>query len=149
MVGPVLDGALAGDNGLDVEAEHGEHGKAPVLDLLDLELGEGLGVISKAQGVEVVATGVVLVEVLAEGTAVHTVALNAAHEEDLEAEDGEDGLGMDEGGVAEVVKAALGEDLATSLEPDGVAELNACFTQQQTGSGIQDLNDTTNTVAGS
>ena len=50
---------LAGDDGLDVEAEHGEHGEAPVLDLLDLELGEGLGVVSEAEGVEGTA-GVVL-----------------------------------------------------------------------------------------
>ena len=32
----VLDGALAGDNGLHEEAEHGEHGQAPILDLLHL-----------------------------------------------------------------------------------------------------------------
>ena len=37
MVVKVVDGALAGDNGLDEEAEVGEHGKAPVLDLLDLQ----------------------------------------------------------------------------------------------------------------
>ncbi len=29
---------LAGDNGLHKEAEHGEHGQAPVLDLLHLQL---------------------------------------------------------------------------------------------------------------
>ncbi len=48
----VLDGALAGDDGLHEEAEHGEHGEAAVLDLLDLQLGEGVWVVSKAQGVE-------------------------------------------------------------------------------------------------
>ena len=32
----VLDGALASDNGLHEEAEHGEHGQAAVLDLLHL-----------------------------------------------------------------------------------------------------------------
>ena len=37
MVVEVLDGALAGDNGLDEETEHGEHGKTAVLDLLDLQ----------------------------------------------------------------------------------------------------------------
>ena len=37
VVQQVLKGALASDNGLDKEAEHGEHSQAPVLDLLDLE----------------------------------------------------------------------------------------------------------------
>ena len=32
----VLDGALAGHDGLHEESEHGEHGQAPVLDLLHL-----------------------------------------------------------------------------------------------------------------
>jgi hypothetical protein len=32
---------------------------------------------------------------------------------------------VDEGGVAQVVKAALREDLGASLEPDGLAELDA------------------------
>ena len=36
MVIEVLDGALAGDDGLDEEAKHGEHGKTAILDLLDL-----------------------------------------------------------------------------------------------------------------
>ena len=36
VLGEVLNGALAGHNGLDVEAEHGEHGEAAVLDLLGL-----------------------------------------------------------------------------------------------------------------
>ena len=37
MVQQVLQRALASDNGLDEEAEHGEHGQAPILDLLDLK----------------------------------------------------------------------------------------------------------------
>ena len=37
VVQQVLEGALASDNGLDKEAEHGEHGQAPILDLLDLD----------------------------------------------------------------------------------------------------------------
>ena len=43
---------LAGDDGLHEEAEHGEHGQAAVLDLLHLQLGEGVRVVSQAQGVE-------------------------------------------------------------------------------------------------
>ena len=34
VVGEVLERALAGDDGLDEESEHGEHGEAAVLDLL-------------------------------------------------------------------------------------------------------------------
>jgi hypothetical protein len=36
VVRQVLQGPLAGDDGLDEEPEHGEHGEAPVLDLLHL-----------------------------------------------------------------------------------------------------------------
>ena len=36
----VLDGALAGCDGLDEEAEHGEHGQTAVLDLLHLQVQE-------------------------------------------------------------------------------------------------------------
>ena len=52
LTSQVLDGALAGDNGLHKEAKHGEHGKTAVLDLLDLELRSGIRVISQAQGVK-------------------------------------------------------------------------------------------------
>ena len=45
-------GALTCDDGLHEESEHGEHGQAAVLDLLDLELSEGVRVVSQAQGVE-------------------------------------------------------------------------------------------------
>merc|ERR1719235_180821 len=116
VVDPVLDGALAGDDGLDVEAEHGEHGEPAVLDLLDLELGEGVGVVSQAKGVEGVS-GVELVKTLAGGAAVHPVGLGEAHEDNLAGEDGNDGLGVDQGRVSEVVKSALGEDEGTLLEP--------------------------------
>ena len=43
---------LSSDNSLDEESEHGEHGESSVLDLLDLELGKGVWVVSKSQGVE-------------------------------------------------------------------------------------------------
>jgi hypothetical protein len=67
---------------LHEEAEHGEHGQAAVLDLLDLQLSEGVGVVSQAQGVERLA-GVQRVQALAGGAAVHAVALNQAHQDDL------------------------------------------------------------------
>ena len=43
---------LTGDDGLHEEAEHGEHGQAAVLDLLHLQLSEGVGVVSQTQGVK-------------------------------------------------------------------------------------------------
>jgi hypothetical protein len=52
VVVEVLDGALAGDNGLHEEAEHGEHSQAAVLDLLHAQLCKAVGVVSQAQGVK-------------------------------------------------------------------------------------------------
>jgi hypothetical protein len=52
VVVQVGDGALAGHDGLDEEAKAREHGEAAVLDLLDLELGKGVGVVGQAEGVE-------------------------------------------------------------------------------------------------
>jgi len=117
----VGDGALTGDDGLDEEAEHREHGKATVLDLLDLELGEGVRVVGEAEGVEG-TSGVEGVKALTGGATVDAVTLDEAHEDDLAEGDGDDGLGVDEVGVAEVVKTTVLEDLGTSLEPDGLTE---------------------------
>jgi hypothetical protein len=52
VVGQVLQGPLTGDDGLDEEPKHGEHGKAAVLDLLHLQLSELLRVIGETQRVE-------------------------------------------------------------------------------------------------
>eukprot|EP00850_Spirogloea_muscicola_P020833 SM000228S07373 [mRNA] locus=s228:31896:32714:- [translate_table: standard] len=67
---------------------------------------------------------------LAKGTTGNTVTLNGAHEDDLGSEDGKDGLGVDEGGVAEVIKAARGEDLGAGLPPDGLAEGGAVLGEE-------------------
>mmetsp|Transcript_36641 Transcript_36641/g.79006 ORF Transcript_36641/g.79006 Transcript_36641/m.79006 type:complete len:284 (-) Transcript_36641:28-879(-) len=135
--GPVVDGALASDDGLHVEAEHGEHGQAAVLDLLHLQLSEGVGVVSQAQGVEVLATRVQLVQVLTEATGGHEASgaegLGLAHQDDLHRQDGQDGLGVHQVGVAQVVQAALGEDLGAGLEPDGLAERDAVVLGQDLG----------------
>jgi hypothetical protein len=125
VVEQVLQGALAGDDGLDEEAEHGEHGEAAILDLLDLELGEGDGVVGEAERVEVLAAGVEVVAVADAGEAVDAVALDEAHEDDLESQHGEDALGVHQVGVAEVVEAAVGEDLGAGLEPHGLLEVDA------------------------
>lgn len=123
MLRPVLDGALAGYNCLDEEAEHGGHGKTPVLQLLNLELSKGIGVVSKVEWVEG-ATWVKWVLSLASWATVDTVSLDQAHEDDLRDEDGKDGLSVDEGGVAQVVEATFVEDLGASLEPDGLSEVD-------------------------
>ncbi len=68
MLIQALQGSLSGDNGRDEEPEGGEHGKASVLDLLHLELSEGLWVISQAQGIKESTSGVQLVQVLTEAT---------------------------------------------------------------------------------
>ena len=82
VLGPVLDRALARDDSLDVEAEHGEHSEAAVLELLNLELSKGVGVVSEAKGVEGL-TGVQWVKSLASGATVYAVSLNQAHEDHL------------------------------------------------------------------
>lgn len=48
----VLEGPLAGDVGLDEEAQHGEHGQPSVLDLLHLEQRRLVGVGGEAERVE-------------------------------------------------------------------------------------------------
>jgi hypothetical protein len=48
----VLDRPLARHDGLHEEAEHGEHGQAAILDLLHLQLREGVRVVRQAQRVE-------------------------------------------------------------------------------------------------
>jgi hypothetical protein len=114
VVEQVLEGSLAGDDGLDEEAEHREHGKAAVLDLLDLELGEGDGIVGEAEGVEVLAAGVEAVAVAV--VAVDAEALDEPHEDDLGTEHGEDALRVHQVGVAQVVQPTLGEDLCAGLE---------------------------------
>ena len=129
MVGQVLDGALACDDGLDEEAEHGEHGEAPVLELLHLQLREGLGVVGQAERVEG-AAGVERVQPLPERSTADAVALDETHEHDLGGPDGEDALRVHQVGVAQVVEAALGEDLRAGLEPDGFPERHAVLGEE-------------------
>ena len=47
------------------------------------------------------------------------------HSDYLHGQGGDDGLGVDNGGVAQVVQAVLVKDLSTSLEPGGLLELDA------------------------
>ncbi|WVZ66364.1 LOW QUALITY PROTEIN: hypothetical protein U9M48_015595 [Paspalum notatum var. saurae] len=101
VVEQVLEGPLAGDDGLDEESEHGEHGEASVLDLLDLELGEGDGVVGEAERVEVLAPRVEVVALADAVEAVDAESLDEAHEDDLESQHGEDALRVHQVGVAQ------------------------------------------------
>nr|GMD08232.1 chlorophyll A-B binding protein of LHCII type 1-like [Ipomoea batatas] len=127
--GKVLQWALSGNNSLNEEPEHGEHGKSAILDLLHLELGESLWVVSEAQWVEA-ATRVEWVRDLAEGSTGNTVTLNGSHQHNLASPDGQDALCVDQAWVAQVVKTSLAEDLSSGLEPHRLAELDAVAGQQ-------------------
>ena len=116
MLLPVLDWSLSSDNSLDVEPEHGEHGKPSVLDLLDLELGKGVRVVGKTERVEV-ATRVEGVQTLAGWATVGSVGLGETHEHNLKSQDGNDALGVNQGWVSEVVEPAVLEDEGALLEP--------------------------------
>ena len=129
MVGEVLQGPLAGHDGLHEEAEHGEHGQPPVLQLLHFQLRERLGVVGQTQRVEAAAR-VQGVADLAQRPAGDAVALDGAHEDDLGGPDGQDALRVHQAGVAQVVQAAVAEDLGPGLEPHGLTELDAVAGQQ-------------------
>ena len=62
---------------------HREHCKSAVLQLLDLQLCQGVGVACQLQGVES-ATGVKGVQTLSKGSPADPVALDQAHEDDLQ-----------------------------------------------------------------
>jgi hypothetical protein len=55
----------------------------------------------------------------------------------LAAQDSDDGLGVDQRIVAEVVKAIVGEDLRASLEPDGITELHSVLSKELGGDAAQ------------
>merc|ERR1719419_971274 len=117
---PVRNWSLAGDKGLHVESEHGEHSQSSVLDLLDLKLGEGIRVIGKSKRIEGL-TRVKGVKTLTSWATVDTVGLNKTHQHNLAGNNGDDGLGVNKGRVAKVVKTTLGQHKSTSLEPWDVA----------------------------
>ena len=124
MISQVLEWSLSGHDGLDKESEHGEHSETSVLDLLDLELGKGVWIVSKTQWVEGLSW-VEWVESLSSWSSVHAVSLNESHEQHLGEGHGDDGLGVDEGWVSEVVESVLSEDGGSGLEPhSGVSKVN-------------------------
>lgn len=123
MIQEVLNGSLLGHEGLHEEAEHGKHGQTSVLDLLHLQLGKGVWIISKTQRIKGL-TGVELVQTLAQGSTIHTVRLSKTHEHNLGSQGVDDALGMDEAWVSQVVQTIISENLSTSLPPDRLTELN-------------------------
>jgi len=130
---PVGVRTLTGDVGLDGETKDGNHGETAVLDLLNLELGEHLGVISKTKGVEG-ASGVEVIETSEDGglelpdtrgvtrraLTRSTVLLSGAHESNLDGNDDNKGEGVVDHtpGDSEPVKGSAVEHLGTGLEPD-------------------------------
>ena len=66
------------------ECLHGEHGESAVLDLLDLELGQGVWVISQAEGIEGASWVQGVKSLNSWALAVGTVSLSASHEDDLQ-----------------------------------------------------------------
>ena len=122
MIGQVLKRTLAGDNGLDKETKHGEHGEAAVLDFLYLELSKCIGIVSKAQGVEG-TTGVETVKSLRpfKVATIVTVTLNSTHQNDLHDERGHNRVGVHQTVEAEVLDTLVVKDLGSSLEPGNVS----------------------------
>ncbi|KAG6544357.1 hypothetical protein Mapa_014191 [Marchantia paleacea] len=128
----ILDRSLAGNDGLNEESEHGEHSQPSVLQLLHLQLGEGVWVLSQVQGVEL-ASGVDWVGHVSQGSSCYSVSLDGTHEHDLAGPDRQNALGVDEARVAQVVQTSLGEDLRSSLEPHCLSELHSVLRQQLGG----------------
>jgi len=118
VAGQVGHGASLGHQGLDVEPQHGHHCKAPILDLLDLQLRQGVGVVGQPKGIER-ATWVQAVQVGAEvaHAPAGPVCLSGTHDHQLGDEDQDDGLGVHQVGIAQVVQPIRPKDGGTGLEP--------------------------------
>ena len=124
VVSQVLEWALASDNSLDEETEHREHSQASVLDFLDLELSKGVWVISQSKRIERVTWVELVIGGAVELTS-GTESLSLTHKCNLDSSGEDNALSMDQTGVSEVVEATITEDGCTSLEPDGLDEVNS------------------------
>ena len=133
VVVQVLEWSFSGHDGLDEESEHGEHSKTSVLDLLHLELSEGIWVVSQTQWVEW-TTWVKPVKTLSpvEASWGVTEGLSLSHQDHLACHGGHNGLGVDQVGVSEVVQSIVREDGGSGLEPHGgITELGSSVVLEQ------------------
>ncbi len=128
VVAQILKWALAGDDGLHEEAEHREHGQAPVLQLLHLQLREGVRVVSQPQWVEW-ASRVDGIHHITKWASSYTVTLHSSHKDHLASPDSENALGVDQRWVSQVVQSAVREDLGSGLEPHWLSEWNSVLGQ--------------------
>ena len=108
MGSPVLNWTLTCHDRLDLVAQHGEHDQTAVLDVLDLPPGESVGIVSQTQGVE---------------GQVGTVGLNSTHQQYLAGQYGKDGLGVDQGRGAKVVRTTVLVNLSINQEPDRLTDV--------------------------
>ncbi len=149
MIRQVCQRPLASDNSLDKESKHCKHGKASVLEFLDLEVSKGIGVVSKSQGVKG-TTGVEAIHTLRplETATVVTVSLDSTHEDVLDDQSSNDGVSVDNSGDSKVLDTFIREDLGTSVEPLDVAGVggplgdDATESTKHSPAGVDDLDFT-------
>ncbi|KAG8489098.1 hypothetical protein CXB51_017086 [Gossypium anomalum] len=120
----VLNGTLSCDNSLDKESKHGEHCNVAILDLLNLQFCERIRIISQSKWVES-TPWVNWVQSFTKWSPTNSVSFNKSHEHNLASPDYKNALSMDKVWVAKIVKAALGEYLRSSFEPNCLSELNS------------------------
>jgi hypothetical protein len=139
MVRKVLKAAFLSDGSLDGEGKSSNHSQASVLDLLDLELGKDLGVVSESQGVEG-TTGVELISTIKDGGieladtggessragTSSTETLNGTHQDDVDGNDTSEGkrvgdVNPRDSKVVEGLSSSHGTD---SLEPSGTLNIS-------------------------
>jgi len=98
VVEPVLDRSLAGDDSLDVVAEHSNHSKTAVLNLLNLKLGSGVRILGETERIEELASRVQRIRaLLSEWSTVDTVGFSTTHKDDLGQKESDSVLGVDDG----------------------------------------------------
>jgi len=106
---------------LHEEAQHRKHGQPPILDLLDLQLGQGVRVVGQAERVEGparvqgVARHVVVLD--ARAPAGKAEALDGPHQQDLDDDGGNDGFSVDEARDPQVLSTLGLEDDGARVVP--------------------------------
>ena len=152
VIRQVFKRSLSGDDGLDKESKHGEHGKTSILDLLYLELSKSFWVIGQTEWVEW-TTWVEFVQSLGpfKVAAAVAVSLDCSHQDDLDDEGGNNAVGVDEPLVSQVLDTLIGKDLGSSLEPRHVSSVGRPFWNEASQSSKHSpasMNELQLTVAG-